>query len=76
MAAIRAEGLSKSFGTATALQGLDLEVAEGEVLGYLGPNGAGKPNLGLRHFFAERPWSPCWQWYACCLPRLLHITSE
>jgi ABC-2 type transport system ATP-binding protein len=42
MAAIRAEGLSKSFGTAPALQGLDLEVAEGEVLGYLGPNGAGK----------------------------------
>ena len=42
MAAIRVEGLSKSFRTAAALQGLDLEVADGEVLGYLGPNGAGK----------------------------------
>ena len=42
MVAVRTEGLSKSFGTATALQGLDLEVADGEVLGYLGPNGAGK----------------------------------
>ena len=42
MAAIRTEGLSKSFGNVTALQGLDLEVADGEVLGYLGPNGAGK----------------------------------
>ncbi len=39
---IRAHGLSKSFGTVTALAGLDLDVAQGEVLGYLGPNGAGK----------------------------------
>ena len=42
MVAIVTEGLSKSFGTAAALQALDLEVADGEVLGYLGPNGAGK----------------------------------
>ena len=41
-AAIRTEGLAKSFGATVALQPLDLEVAEGEVLGYLGPNGAGK----------------------------------
>ncbi len=42
VAAIRTEGLSKSFGTTQALVSLDLEVPEGEVLGYLGPNGAGK----------------------------------
>jgi ABC-2 type transport system ATP-binding protein len=35
-------GLRKSFGTATALDGLDLEVGRGEVHGFLGPNGAGK----------------------------------
>lgn len=40
--AIRTEGLSKLFGDVKALVGLDLDVAEGEVLGYLGPNGAGK----------------------------------
>jgi ABC-2 type transport system ATP-binding protein len=40
--AILAEGLSKRFGNVKALAGLDLEVGQGEVLGYLGPNGAGK----------------------------------
>jgi ABC-2 type transport system ATP-binding protein len=42
VAAIRTEGLTKRYGATVALQPLDLEVAEGEVLGYLGPNGAGK----------------------------------
>lgn len=41
-AVIRAEGLSKRYGTQFALRNLNLEVAPGEVLGYLGPNGAGK----------------------------------
>ncbi len=40
--AIRATGLVKTYGTVTALDGLDLEVEEGTVLGLLGPNGAGK----------------------------------
>jgi ABC-2 type transport system ATP-binding protein len=40
--AIRTEGLSKRYGTLYALRDLDLELAEGEVVGYLGPNGAGK----------------------------------
>ncbi|WP_369045995.1 ATP-binding cassette domain-containing protein [Sinomonas sp. P10A9] len=35
-------GLVKTFGSVRALDGLDLEVREGEVLGFLGPNGAGK----------------------------------
>ncbi|MDH3294557.1 MAG: ATP-binding cassette domain-containing protein, partial [Acidimicrobiia bacterium] len=39
---IRAEGLSKRFGATVALDGLDLEVPEGQVFGLLGPNGAGK----------------------------------
>ena len=41
-AVIEISGLTKRFGTTTALDGLDLEVAEGEVHGFLGPNGAGK----------------------------------
>jgi ABC-2 type transport system ATP-binding protein len=39
---IRASGLVKRFGAVTALDGLDLAVAEGTVLALLGPNGAGK----------------------------------
>jgi len=40
--AIVAEGLVKSFGQVRALDGVDLDVDEGSVLGLLGPNGAGK----------------------------------
>ncbi|AWN28107.1 ABC transporter ATP-binding protein [Streptomyces sp. NEAU-S7GS2] len=40
--AIRVDGLHKSFGRTHALDGLDLQVAAGEVHGFLGPNGAGK----------------------------------
>jgi ABC-2 type transport system ATP-binding protein len=40
--AILAEGLEKSYGETRALDGLDLMVEEGTVLGLLGPNGAGK----------------------------------
>ncbi|MDQ1295986.1 MAG: beta-exotoxin transport system ATP-binding protein [Actinomycetota bacterium] len=39
---IRCEGLTKRFGTFTALDALDLRVGPGTVFGYLGPNGAGK----------------------------------
>jgi ABC-2 type transport system ATP-binding protein len=41
-AAISVSGLVKTFGTTRALDGLDLEVASGEVHGFLGPNGSGK----------------------------------
>jgi len=40
--AIYAEGLVKTFGAVKALDGVDLDVPEGTVLGLLGPNGAGK----------------------------------
>jgi len=40
--AISTSGLSKRYGNADALVGLDLEITEGEIVGYLGPNGAGK----------------------------------
>jgi ABC-2 type transport system ATP-binding protein len=39
---LRTVGLAKRFGSVTAVDGLDLEVRRGEVLGFLGPNGAGK----------------------------------
>ena len=41
-AAIDMSGITKTFGPVTALSGLDLRVAAGEVHGFLGPNGAGK----------------------------------
>ena len=43
--AARVEGIAKRFGETEALSGVDLEVAEGSVVGLLGPNGAGKTTL-------------------------------
>jgi len=42
MAAIEVEGLERAFDEVRAVQGVDLEVGEGEIYGFLGPNGAGK----------------------------------
>lgn len=42
MACIEARGLRKRFGTTLALDGIDLRVEEGRILGLIGPNGAGK----------------------------------
>ena len=42
MHAVEATGLTKHYGETTALNGLDLAVRAGSVLGLLGPNGAGK----------------------------------
>jgi ABC-2 type transport system ATP-binding protein len=68
MSAIDVSGLVKTFGSTRALDGLDLEVREGEVHGFLGPNGAGKSTtirvlLGLLRadagrvtLFGQDPW--------------------
>src|SRR6201984_2414842 len=42
MACIEARGLRKAFATTVALDGVDLRVEEGRILGIIGPNGAGK----------------------------------
>jgi lipooligosaccharide transport system ATP-binding protein len=41
-ALIRARGLTKRFGTFTAVDGIDFDLRRGEAFGFLGPNGAGK----------------------------------
>jgi ABC-2 type transport system ATP-binding protein len=40
--AVRLEGVTKTFGSVHAVQGVDLELQQGEVVAFLGPNGAGK----------------------------------
>src|SRR5437867_6917975 len=42
MACIEARGLRKAYGATVALDGVDLRVEEGRILGLIGPNGAGK----------------------------------
>ena len=68
MACIEARGLRKAFGTAVALDGIDLRVEQGRILGMIGPNGAGKTTalnaiLGLTPFqgdlkvLGRDPWA-------------------
>jgi len=45
IAAFAVQGLEKRYGSITALRGIDLELADGELFGLLGPNGAGKSTL-------------------------------
>jgi len=42
MAVIEARGIRKAFGTTVALDGVDLNIEEGRIVGLIGPNGAGK----------------------------------
>jgi ABC-2 type transport system ATP-binding protein len=58
MPVIEARGLRKVFGTTVALDGVDLRVEEGRILGLIGPNGAGKTTalntiLGLAPYEGE-----------------------
>jgi ABC-2 type transport system ATP-binding protein len=68
MAYIEARGLRKTFGKTVALDGIDLRVEEGRILGLIGPNGAGKSTalnaiLGLTQYQGElrvlgrNPWT-------------------
>ncbi len=68
MACIEARGLRKSFGSTVALDGVDLRVEEGRILGLIGPNGAGKttalnailglvPYQGELRVLGRDPWS-------------------
>jgi ABC-2 type transport system ATP-binding protein len=58
MPCIEARGLRKAFGTTVALDGIDLSIEEGHILGLIGPNGAGKTTalnaiLGLTSYQGE-----------------------
>ena len=68
MACIEARGLRKAFGATVALDGIDLRVEEGRIVGLIGPNGAGKTTalnaiVGLTSYEGELrvlgrdPWS-------------------
>ena len=68
MACIEAHGLRKAFGAKIALDGIDLQVEEGRILGLIGPNGAGKttalnailgltPYQGQLKVLGREPWS-------------------
>ncbi|MFM8479477.1 MAG: ATP-binding cassette domain-containing protein [Planctomycetaceae bacterium] len=40
--AVQLEGITKTFGAATAVRNLDLQIPSGSIYGFIGPNGSGK----------------------------------
>jgi len=52
---IRIENLTKKYGNVLAVDHLDLEIEEGEIIGLLGPNGAGKTTVILMLATVIRP---------------------
>ena len=68
MACVEARGLRKSFGSNAALDGIDLDVGDGRIVGLIGPNGAGKttalnsmlgliPYEGQLRVLGRDPWT-------------------
>jgi ABC-2 type transport system ATP-binding protein len=68
MAYIEARGLRKTYGATVALDGIDLQIEEGRILGLIGPNGAGKttalnaivgltPYEGQLKVVGRNPWT-------------------
>jgi ABC-2 type transport system ATP-binding protein len=69
MTCIEARGLRKAFGTTVALDGINLRIEEGRILGLIGPNGAGKTTalnalLGLTSYEGELKVLGCNPWVA------------
>jgi len=68
---VRARGLTKTFGSFTAVDGIDFDLYRGEAFGFLGPNGAGKSST-MRMIGCVSPptsgrppagglaWQPAW----------------
>ncbi len=83
-APIEIAGVVKTFGRTRALDGLDLQVREGEIHGFLGPNGSGKSttirvllgmlriDAGSVHLFGADPWAQA----AALHRRLAYVPGE
>jgi polyether ionophore transport system ATP-binding protein len=81
---VQTEGLTKQYGHTTALDGLDMTIDRGDVLGYLGPNGAGKsttislllglirPTAGSARIFGLDAWRDAPEIHR----RLAYVPSE
>ncbi len=67
MASLSIEGLTKRFGTKTAVDDLSFEVGSGEIVGLLGPNGAGKSTTFLSLAGFLRPESGTISWAGTAL---------